>query len=241
MNTATVKLTEVKNTESQAYDNNTQIIDHGYVAKGNGIVLAEFNVAESDIYRAPLFVPAITTTHEALISNKNMMHPNLVRKQFASEEENAFTRFLLTNVHWTFTKGGNLAIEEADEAKIIETDAAGFYRQHLWTGSTTAENASMNTIVSNTAYLLVPTELLPIAVWNSGGKSGVRRQNTIGIRFDDYTSIRDIQINGEDLQAKDGTVAFGWYTLDGRKLSGKPTHAGVYIHNQKKVVVRREP
>ena len=238
MNTATVKLTEVKNTASQTYDSNTQIVDHGYVAKGNGIVLAEFNVAEADVYKAPLFVPAITTTHAAVISNENMMRPNLVRKQFSSEEEDAYTRFLLTNVHWTFTKGGNLATEEADEAKIIETDAAGFYRHHVWTESGDAENAAKNTMVPNTAYLLVETAKLPIAVWNSSGNSGVRRQNTIGIRFDDYTSIRDIPIEGEKQQIKDGAVAIGWYTLDGRRLSGPPTKAGIYIHHHRKVVIK---
>lgn len=238
MNTATVKLTEVKNSASQIYDSNTQIIDHGYVAKGNGIVLAEFNVAEADVYKAPLFVPAITTTHEAVVSNENMMRPNLVRKQFSSEEENAYTRFLLTNVHWTFTKGGNLATEEADGEKIIETDAAGFYRHHVWTESGDAENAAKNTMVPNTAYLLVETANLPIAVWNNSGNSGVRRQNTIGIRFDDYTSIRDIPIEGEEQQIKDGAVAIGWYTLDGRRLSGPPTKAGLYIHNNRKVVIK---
>jgi len=241
MNTATVKLTEVKNTASQTYDSNTQIVDHGYVAKGNGIVLAEFNVAEADVYKAPLFVPAITTTHAAVISNENMMRPNLVRKQFSSEEESeedAYTRFLLTNVHWTFTKGGNLATEEADEAKIIETDAAGFYRHHVWTESGDAENAAKNTMVPNTAYLLVKTSNLPIAVWNSSGNSGVRRQNTIGIRFDDYTSIRDLPIEGEEQQIKDGAVAIGWYTLDGRRLSGPPTKAGIYIHHHRKVVIK---
>ena len=29
-----------------------------------------------------------------------------------------------------------------------------------------------------------------------------------------------------------------WYTLDGRKLSGKPTKSGVYIHNGRKVVIK---
>ena len=29
-----------------------------------------------------------------------------------------------------------------------------------------------------------------------------------------------------------------WYTLDGRKLEGKPSHKGLYIMNQKKVVVK---
>ena len=31
-----------------------------------------------------------------------------------------------------------------------------------------------------------------------------------------------------------------WYTLDGRKLSGKPAKAGLYIYNSKKVVIKWE-
>jgi hypothetical protein len=30
----------------------------------------------------------------------------------------------------------------------------------------------------------------------------------------------------------------GWFTIDGKKLSGKPTKKGVYIHNGRKAVVR---
>ena len=30
----------------------------------------------------------------------------------------------------------------------------------------------------------------------------------------------------------------GWYTLDGRKLNGKPTQKGLYIHNGRKVVIK---
>jgi len=29
-----------------------------------------------------------------------------------------------------------------------------------------------------------------------------------------------------------------WYTLDGRRLSSRPTTNGVYIHNQKKVIIK---
>ena len=29
-----------------------------------------------------------------------------------------------------------------------------------------------------------------------------------------------------------------WYTIDGRKLSGKPTQKGIYIHNGKKIVIK---
>ena len=37
--------------------------------------------------------------------------------------------------------------------------------------------------------------------------------------------------------ARNATAA-GWYTLDGRKLNGKPTKKGLYIHNGKKVVIK---
>jgi hypothetical protein len=30
----------------------------------------------------------------------------------------------------------------------------------------------------------------------------------------------------------------GWYSLDGRKLEGKPTVKGIYIHNGRKEVVK---
>lgn len=234
MNTATVRLTEVKNTNSQTYDSNTQIIDHGYVAKGNGIVLAEFNVAEPDTYASPLFVPAITTTHEATISGNNMMRPNLVRRQFGSEEEGTGTRFLLTNVHWTFTKGGNLTEEELEGAKITETDAAGFYRQHVWSGLSAAENAAKNTMVPNTAYLLVPTSELPVAVWNNP-VSPSRVVNTIAIRFDDATGIKDINAPHDD-NKENGRQC--WYTLNGTMLSATPTKPGIYIKNGRKVVIK---
>ena len=32
--------------------------------------------------------------------------------------------------------------------------------------------------------------------------------------------------------------SFGWYTLDGRKLAGKPTQKGVYINNGRKIVLK---
>lgn len=38
--------------------------------------------------------------------------------------------------------------------------------------------------------------------------------------------------------AQHPTAEGNWYTLDGRRLSSKPTASGVYIHNQRKVVVK---
>ena len=232
LNTATVKLTEVKNTADQTYDSNTNFKDHGYMPQGTGIVLAETNVSETAAYKVPLFIPAITTTHEVVVSGENMMHPNLVTKEYNQEEEGDFTRFLLTNIHWTFAKDGTLSEEEPDGRKIVETDAAGFYRQHVWTALSATDNAAKNTMAPNSAYLLVPTDQLPIAVWEfQSAPSGVRR-NTIAIRFDDITDIKDTRMDA-DVQNKTG-----WYTLNGVKLNGQPTKAGLYICNGRKVVVK---
>jgi len=44
------------------------------------------------------------------------------------------------------------------------------------------------------------------------------------------TAIRSIEVSPE--------TKSHWYTLDGRKLSGKPAQKGIYIHNGKKVVIK---
>ena len=41
-----------------------------------------------------------------------------------------------------------------------------------------------------------------------------------------------------DFSTKGEWSAGAWYSIDGRKLSGKPTQKGLYIHNGKKVVVK---
>ena len=50
--------------------------------------------------------------------------------------------------------------------------------------------------------------------------------------FDDATAIAPI-VNGQSSMVNDN-----WYTLDGRKLSGKPTMPGIYINNGKKIMIR---
>ena len=43
------------------------------------------------------------------------------------------------------------------------------------------------------------------------------------------------------LDTTTGEVSFdskAWYTLDGVRLSGKPTASGIYINNGKKIVIK---
>ena len=52
--------------------------------------------------------------------------------------------------------------------------------------------------------------------------------------FEDVpTGIKDIPLLDDRVQGNDA-----WYTLDGRKLKGKPVKSGVYINNGKKAVVK---
>ena len=47
------------------------------------------------------------------------------------------------------------------------------------------------------------------------------------------------EVNGvKEVNATLGVNDDSWYTLDGVKLSGKPTQAGLYIHNGKKVIIK---
>ena len=40
------------------------------------------------------------------------------------------------------------------------------------------------------------------------------------------------------IKSSTGVGRSAWYTLDGRKLDGKPTKSGVYIREGKKVVIK---
>ena len=76
------------------------------------------------------------------------------------------------------------------------------------------------TFSANRAYLQIPT-----AVLNNSA-------NAVGIVFDD-------EVDGIDgISQNAGETDSNWFTLDGRKLNGKPTTKGVYVVKGKKVVVK---
>lgn len=54
--------------------------------------------------------------------------------------------------------------------------------------------------------------------------------NSFTLNFGDKTNcIKDLQQSTDNGQ---------WYTLDGRRLDGKPTVKGLYINNRKAVVIK---
>ena len=73
-------------------------------------------------------------------------------------------------------------------------------------------------------------------IGDDGTQEGVRRLTAFNISFGDDASQGIIAI--EDGRAKMEDEAGAWYTLDGRRLSGKPAQSGVYVKNGKKMVIK---
>ena len=67
-------------------------------------------------------------------------------------------------------------------------------------------------------------------------QEGVRRLTAFNISFGDDDSQGIIAI--EDGKAKMEDEAGAWYTLAGRRLSGKPAQSGVYVKNGKKMIIK---
>ena len=65
------------------------------------------------------------------------------------------------------------------------------------------------------------------------GGSNAALARSLTIVFDDATGIKALPADSVD--AKDGGA---WYTLDGRRLQGKPAVSGMYINNGKKIIVK---
>ena len=62
---------------------------------------------------------------------------------------------------------------------------------------------------------------------------GARQLTAFNIDFGDETNgIENVHRSTFNVQSE------SWFTLDGRKLNGKPARAGVYINNGRKVVIK---
>ncbi len=70
----------------------------------------------------------------------------------------------------------------------------------------------------------------------SDGALLARRLTAFNIDFGEGTQTGIISIENGKLKIENDADA--WYSLDGRKLQGKPSRAGVYINNGKKAVVK---
>ena len=242
LNTATVALTPIN--------------EDGYVTAKTGIVMKLANaIGLSDANAGkyvPLFYPSYTrpaSTTPVDFPTNNLMYnvEDGIDKDNQNYNEQFFnfngsgvdyTKFILTNIHWTYDINHTLNTDES--AAYKEEDAAGFYRLHIWKTLSDEENAAKNTMPAHNAFLLVPSDYLPLAVWSQQSIASAR-QNTIGIRTawgEEVTAIDEVEVS-QDIVTGEENSAEGdvWYTLSGVKLPKRPTKSGLYICNGKKVAV----
>ena len=102
---------------------------------------------------------------------------------------------------------------------------------------TTGAGAGVELASGNTLYLLGPGTLNATGgnAANGGDGTALARQITaFNIDFGEGETTSLIE-NGK---LKIENEAGAWYSLDGRRLNGKPTTKGVYINNGKKVVIK---
>lgn len=81
--------------------------------------------------------------------------------------------------------------------------------------------SSTYNLKANRAYLQIPTYMV-------GSSAGA---NAVGIEFEEGVTGIDNSLSDMDANAH-------WFTLDGRRLNGKPTQKGIYVVNGQKVVIK---
>ena len=111
-------------------------------------------------------------------------------------------------------------------AQTINAKDGDYTNMILYNGSFIP--TSGGTLGANKAYLKVPTSYLNGV---SGAKLMMSFDNETGGETTGIHSVENVKLT---IDNEDGV----WYTLDGRKLIGKPTQKGVYIHDGTKVAIR---
>ena len=213
------------------------------VPANTGIVLYKANHS-GDSFSSPLFYPAVNitpTSDDVAILANNWMAPNVESKQHYSETiqksaamGTAFsydpwcTKFIMTRTYYTYfsTTGTSSAAQESP--------VEAFYRMRIDTNAATA--AQHNTIDANKAYLLIPNDDVPEALWAGSASS---RSGMIFIDLNEGEGD-----NGEQTAIESPMTTFeadneaDYYSLSGIRLSGKPTKSGMYVRNGKKLIVK---
>lgn len=218
------------------------------VPENTGIVLFKSgHDKDKGGFNVPLFYPACNVDvkeAEQDLYEVNMMAPNVARTEHKMETETKdgveYTKFVMSRQYYVYHKNSDGTGTDSEE-KTSEQEA--FYRMRVNSGV----SGTSNWMEANKAYLLIPTEKLPLALWNNGNGQGVAGKAKPGVIFmDDIMSLfgEDEPISGiataiETIESAE-TVDNGntYYTISGVKIQGRPTEKGVYIVNGKKVLVK---
>ena len=144
-----------------------------------------------------------------------------------------------TSDDWTF-----LGTYETVSWTEAPTGIYGFSAQNV-----DAQGISQGEFVKVGAYVRVKPMRCYLKYKNGSnytGGSGARSMNRAAATDEELPetiSVRLIGANGDitaigTLHTKTGEVQLdGWYTLDGTRITGKPTRKGIYVNNGRKVVI----
>ena len=139
-----------------------------------------------------------------------------------------------TNNGWTF-KG----TYQTKEWPTAPTGIYGFSAQDV-----SEQGISQGQFVKVGAYVRIKPMRCYLEKVSSTGARGMSR--AADEELPETIKVRLIGADGEvtaigSLQTKTGEVTFdkdAWYSLDGRRIEGKPTMKGIYVNNGKKIVVK---
>ena len=217
--------------------------DRNYVVPAyQGLVLKQVTDCPEDVdtYKVPLFVPAVTTaTDPEYAFANNLMRPNVTETTFDSETEtinyNEYTRFILSQKYMTWKKEGGTVNSTA----FISGTVPGFYRLHFYESGEKNGDAepldingatTLNTLAANKAYLVLPTDRINPAIWESD-PAPARASYFIGIE-----GVSDME---EITEVKEAPADNATYTLSGQRVAdGDILSPGIYIRNGKKYLVK---
>ena len=141
-------------------------------------------------------------------------------------------------IYWTRDTSSPVYDTEANHKDELGR-AYGFALEEITVGTTTYHKGQFVKLGSGAhtrpfrAYLLCDTELIDVTTARTRGGEGL--PDVIDIVW--LPAAQGSTPTGIE-EVKSEKFADAWYSLDGRRLSGKPTKKGLYINNGKKVAIK---
>ena len=240
---------------------NVSITDQRYVVPGNtGLVLKQTESLPTlsegvTTYNVPFFVPAVTTDEDAAEDFAgNLMRPNPklledMETRFYLETENTnaidgvsrlYYRFILAKRYMTWT-----AVQKEGEARTVtpptqfeSREVAAFYRMHTYSNVTGVDTGGedvdqLNTLGVNKAYLILPADKVPDALWKD--QAAPAKPRYVGIVGESDMADDLIDLITDPLQPEEDVI----YNLKGQRLNpNDPLPTGIYIRNRQKVFIK---
>ena len=245
VNAHTVTIVDASSTANRTTVRLNAIAEDGYVPEMTGLVLRSDDLtyfpttnsystadAQKITGNVPLFYPAMTT--EETSTAVNFPTNNLMYHRAGSDADNEFGyeeswingmmyyKFILAKRYKTWRKDNGVLTSPSGDYEY--QDAAVFYRFHK------EDDAGLNTLGKYKAYLLLPADKVPPALWKAASPSR---------RYIPILGVSDME-EDFDSESTDGVSSSEkTYNLRGQVIDADGAlPPGVYIRNGKKIIIK---